>query len=254
MFTTIPGDANQMITTLHKTILAMMLLCMGLLGCNTAPEAEPLAVLQESDTTRTIQHTFGTTEVPKNPQRVLTLGEEGLLADLLDAGITPVASSVNIPEDVPLIEDAEVATVQLFSSSSNVSVETLLTYDPDLIIGTVFFIDQIGYDRLTEIAPTVAVDGSNAFTVYTETMTVLGRREEAEQNVAAFREQVKAEGTRINAASRTVTVATIYPGPSVALWFDDAVQPGAGLLAEMGATIVPAGADREGVDSNNGRC
>lgn len=235
------------------TLLCLLLSTVLLLGCSNAPAAKPLSVTGESATTRTIEHTFGTTDIPIAPQRVIALGEEGLLADLLDAGIKPLASNVNLPESLPLIEPSELEGVDVFASSSNVSIETLLTYDPDFIIGTVFFIDQLGYDRLSEIAPTVAIDGSNAFAMYTDMMTVLGRREEGEQTVAAFREEIKAEGARINAASRTVTVATIYPGPSLALWFENAPQPGAGMVAELGATVVPNGETRDGLNPSNGR-
>ncbi len=232
--------------------IALCLLCAGLVGCGQAPEATPVRVVSETESTRTIEHTFGTTEIPKTPQRVIALGEEGLLADLLDIGIQPVASIVNIPEDVPMIAPEEVAGTELLRSSGDISFETLLAFNPDLIIGTVFFIDSAGYEQLAEIAPVVAVGGDDPLETYIETLTVFGLREQAETDVAAFRERVSAEAARIGAAEMKVSVAAIYPGPSVAL-FVDGPQPVPLLLRELGVTMLPTGAAREDLDVRNGR-
>ena len=81
--------------------LGLVLATFLVVGCGNAPEAKPIVIVAESATTRTIEHTFGITEIPKNPERVIALGVEGMLADLLDIGIQPVMSIVNIPEYVP---------------------------------------------------------------------------------------------------------------------------------------------------------
>lgn len=231
----------------------LFLLLAGLLaGCGRPPEARPVVVISETATTRTIEHTFGTTEIPKEPLRVVALGEEGLLADLLDIGIRPAASLVNLPEDVPLIRPEEVAATDLLRSSGDISLERLLTYDPDLIVGTVFFVNQAGYERLAEIAPTVAIGGADPLESYVETLTVFGLRAQGEADVAAFREQVAAESARLRASELAVSVAAIYPGPSVALFFDGP-QPPPLLLREMGVTLLPDGAEREALRIDNGR-
>jgi ABC-type Fe3+-hydroxamate transport system substrate-binding protein len=86
-----------------RKLLLPTLLALALSACRSTLDTVPLRVTSETATTRTIEHTFGTTEIPAAPQRVIALGEEGLLADLLDAGITPLASIVNLPDYLPAL-------------------------------------------------------------------------------------------------------------------------------------------------------
>lgn len=221
-------------------------------GCGSAPEATPIEIVAETGTTRTISHTFGQSEIPADPQRVVALGEEGLLADLLDIGIRPVASIVNETDHVPLIAPEELAGIDLVRSSGDTSLEQLLAYHPDLIIGTTFFIDRIGYERLSEIAPTVAVGGEGALETYVETLAVFGRRAEAEAEVAAFRQEIATVAAEIGAADLAVSVAAIYPGPSAALFVDGPQTPPL-MLKELGVTMLPDGEAREELQISNGR-
>lgn len=233
-------------------LMAFLLLWLFIAGCGQVPEAEPVEILSETAVTRTIQHTFGTSEIPKEPQRVVALGEDPLLADLLDIGIQPVLSIVNEPGGVALIAPEELAGTELVRSASNVSIETLLAYDPDLIIGTVFFVNEVGYERLAAIAPTVAVGGADPLETYIETLTVFGLRDQAEADVAAFREEVAAAAAQVNAAERQVSMAAIYPGGNVALFFDGPQAPPQ-LLHDLGVTMLPTGAARDELDVRNGR-
>ncbi|GAB4582042.1 MAG: ABC transporter substrate-binding protein [Anaerolineales bacterium] len=227
-------------------------LSFSLWGCNRAPEARPVAIVSETSATRTIAHTFGTTEIPKTPERIIALGEEGLLVDLLDLGIQPVGSTVNLPDHLPLFTAEELDGIEQLISSTSVSMESLVALNPDLIIGTVFFINEIGFGQLSEIAPTIAVRGSDPLGTYLEAASVFGLREQAEQEVAQFREEIAGVAEELHPRQLEVTVATIYPGPSVALWFGG-VQPGPEMLNQLGVTLLPTGAAREELDIRNGR-
>lgn len=201
---------------------------------------------------RLIRHVFGETQVPLDPQRVLALGEEGLLADLLDAGVRPVASNVNVPEHVPLLSADELNGIALFASAGETSLEALSAYQPDLIIGTRFFVEQFGYRRLSAIAPTVALGGLTPAAQYVETLTVLGRAEAAQREVNALRAEIQAVAARIAAAEQQVSVVTVYPGASVALWVDGPT-PIPLLLRELGVQLRPDPATTEGLSIRNGR-
>lgn len=238
-----------MMRIIDKALWSIIFMFM-LLGCGGTPEAEPIVLLEESAETRTFQHTYGTTGIPAQPQRVIALGEEGLLADLLDIGVQPVVSIVNVTDDVALINDDELANTDLLPSSANTSVETLLGYNPDLIIATVFFADQIGYDRLSDIAPTVTVGGQDALEQYIETLTLFGLREQGEADVAAFEERISAESQTLNATE--LSVAAVYPGPNVALFFDGP-QAAPLLLNKLGVTMLPVGDERDDLRVRNGR-
>ncbi|MDW8403712.1 ABC transporter substrate-binding protein [Chloroflexus sp.] len=234
-------------------ILPLLAIILVLAACaGSAPAGRPLQLVETTASYRLISHAFGETRAPLAPQRILALGEEGLLADLLDAGIRPVASNVNVPDNVPLLDAAELAGIALFPSAGDISLETLSAYQPDLIIGTRFFIEQIGYQRLSSIAPTIVLSGATPLDNYIETLTIFGRGEEAQQTVAAFRAEVQAVAGRLNAAERQVSMVTIYPGANIALWFDGP-SPIPLLVRELGLQIRPDPATVNGLNIRNGR-
>lgn len=236
-----------------RSHLIALLALLGILmaACGGNIETKPLVVVSETDTTRTIEHTFGTTEISTNPQRVIALGEEGMLADLLDAGITPVASIVNLPEDLPaFINSEEVTNVELYSSSTNASIERLAALEPDLIIGTAFFIDQIGYETLAQMAPTIAVGGSNEIENYAQTLTALGLAEQAASDLAVFDAALAAARSQLGSGA-SASVVVIYPGNSVAV-LTDRPRTVPWLLRELGVTLHPDGSE-DGLSVRTGR-
>lgn len=235
-------------TRLWMSIVLVLLL--AACGTGTTPAA-PVTLVETTANHRLIRHAFGETQVPLDPQRVLALGEEGLLADLLDAGVRPLASSVNLPAHVPLLSADEINGIVLFASAGEISLEALSAYQPDLIIGTSFFIEQIGYARLAEIAPTLALGGITPTEQYLEALTVLGRAEEAQREVEAFRAEVQAAAAQINASEQQVSLVTVYPGASVALWVDGPT-PIPQMLRELGVRLRPD-PTTEGLSIRNGR-
>lgn len=241
------------IKTRRPWLFATLCCLLWLVACSQAPEAKPIVVVSETETSRTIEHTFGQTEIPTNPQRILAIGEDGLLVDLLDLGFKPVASTVNVVDPLPIVVTAvEVEGIDLIATSADISIEALLAYNPDLIIGTVFFIHQLGYDRLKEIAPTVAIGGADPIELYVQTAAVFGLQAEAEADVAEFKTQVQAEGERINSSQIELSVGAVYVGPNLAL-FVDGPQTAPTMLRELGVTMLPTGEEREALKPRNGR-
>lgn len=57
-----------------RRLIVLLLLVFVIAGCGQAPEAEPVVIVGETAVTRTIQHTFGTSEIPKEPQLLNELG------------------------------------------------------------------------------------------------------------------------------------------------------------------------------------
>lgn len=236
---------------MHTKKLILLILALGLAACGSSLETKPLTVVSETAATRTIEHTFGTTEIPANPQRVIALGEEGMLADLLDADLTPVASIVNLPDYLPpLLTPEEVAGIELYSSSTNVSVESLAALEPDLIIGIAFFVDRVGYERLSQIAPTIAVAGDNEVENYAQTLAALGLQDKADADLAAFEAALQSARDAVGSAANASVVA-IYPGNSVAV-FTDHPRTTPWLLRQMGVTLHPNG-NEDGLGARDGR-
>lgn len=201
---------------------------------------------------RVVRHALGEARVPASPRRVLALGEDGLLVDLIEIGIKPVASIVNLPDRVPLLTSEELAGVRLFRSTAETSLEEFLALRPDLIIGTRYFIEQAGYEALSRVAPTVAVEGDDPLDLYVQTLAVFGKDDIARADVDRFTARVQAERQRLGAEGRRVSVATIYPGPSVAAWVDGpSATPR--LLQALGVRLSPDASEVSGLEVRSGR-
>lgn len=212
---------------------------------------EPAATAAESGETRTVTHALGETTIPANPQRILAMGEEWLLADLLALGVKPVASTVNLPDAVPGISPEDLAGIELFSSQQ-VNLETLAELQPDLIIGNRYFVESAGYDLLSQLAPTIALSNTVPLPAYLETAAILGREESAQAQIDSFQADVTRAAEQLGDDQPTVTVATIYAGPSLAVWATGPTSVPQALL-DLGFTLRPDPAVLDDALAANGR-
>lgn len=223
-------------------ITALTLLSFALPACGQLLPAQPQPQftfqVTESAENRTIVHRFGQTSIPKTPQRVVLLGEEGMLTDLLDAGIKPIAASVNSPESLHGFNDAELQGVDVFNSTQP-NLDRIAALNPDLIVGSGFFIDQIGYDTLNKIAPTISIDASDWRQEYRDLLTVFGRCGLSQERLAAFDTAVANARRALNANGRPVSIGALYSGPSPAAWVDGPTAPPE-LVRDLGFTLSPS--------------
>lgn len=217
----------------------------GATGGPSTP-ATPMRVVATTSTMRTLAHALG--------ESVVALGEDALLVDLLDLGVKPVASNANIPmpNQIALAQPNELVGVTLYPSAAELSLEALAALQPDLIVGTRFFVEGAGYGCLTAIAPTVALDGVDALESYLEVARIFGRELEARQRVNAFITRRQRKAARIGAQGRVVSVATVYPGPSVAAWVGGP-SPIPRTLLDMGFGLSPDAASAASFGVKNGR-
>src|SRR5918998_5793645 len=163
--------------------------CSGSEGDGSAPVVEP----SSSDAFPvTIENKYGTTEIPTEPQRVVTVGfndQDFVLA----LGVTPVGERENLggydattrPWAEELLPAEEIPTV----GGEEIDLEAVAALEPDLIVGVYSFIDQPVYDQLAGIAPTLAqtdeyADGATPWQEQTLlTGRALGREGEARELV-----------------------------------------------------------------------
>ena len=164
-------------------------------GGGPADDAAPAAAPSSSDGAWpvSIENRFGTTEIPAEPERVVTVGfndQDFVLA----LGVTPVGVRENLgdydADDRPWADEqlagAEFPTV----GGMEIDVEAVAALAPDLIVGVYSFMDQAVYDQLSGIAPTLAQTGEHAdgATPWQEqtllTGEALGREDDAEALVA----------------------------------------------------------------------
>jgi iron complex transport system substrate-binding protein len=195
----------------------------------------------------TVEHEFGTTEVPADPIRIAALGEEYLLADLFSLGLGDrVTVSTSTVGDPRALEDLgfDVGDITFYVPQET-DVEQLYAEEPDLILAQPYVVDEVGYEILSGIAPTVPVVQTDDWQGnYRELAATFGPQVEAEADaqLADYDEAVASAGDELGAADRTVSVATVYPGPSVVAWAEGPIDVPATLL-DMGFTLSPDASD-----------
>ncbi|MEM8859614.1 MAG: ABC transporter substrate-binding protein, partial [Chloroflexota bacterium] len=114
-----------------------------------------------------VEHAYGETEIPADPQRIY-VNDAGTMQILLSLGIIP-AATVSWIESHPeaLVEVAGDVEILLDFTGEGVNPEELLNLEPDLILGHAQFapgqITEDQYAVFSEIAPTVVFTGNPFF-------------------------------------------------------------------------------------------
>ncbi len=115
----------------------------------------------------TVRHVFGETKIPAAPQRVVSAGFTGQ-DDLLAVGVVPIAVTEWFggepfavwPWARPELADAQPTVLSL---TDGIQVDQITRLKPDLIIATNAGLDADTYTKLSNIAPTIAQSGADAF-------------------------------------------------------------------------------------------
>jgi iron complex transport system substrate-binding protein len=199
----------------------------------------------------TIEHAFGTTVVPSEPQRVVVVGLNE--ADYLySLGVAPVGVhewwggyhyATGPWADATRIEvGAEPDVLEGF----DINPEWVAELEPDLIVATYHDVDRTMYDTLSKIAPVVAASADHEAwaTPWREQLrliaTAVGRTERAEEVITGVDdtiEEIKAAHPDI--AGATFETGLLEDGSLTAYSSDDI---GNQMLAELGMSV-PASFD-----------
>lgn len=134
----------------------------------TAPtEAESTAAASEAGATAedafpvSIEHTYGSTEIPERPERVVTVGfndQDFVLA----LGVVPVAEREFLGADAsgrPWAQEALDGARPEQIDAVEIDFELIAALEPDLILGLYSAMTAEEYGTLSQIAPTVAQPG-----------------------------------------------------------------------------------------------
>ena len=137
-------------------------LLLGLTGCGSGGQAGGESGETASGEPRTIEHKYGSTEVPDSAKRIVTVGYTDQDA-VLALGITPVAVRDWFGDQPGAVwpwarDELEEAEPEVLPSTE-INFEQVAALEPDLIIGTSSGMTEDEYAKLSEIAPTVAQPG-----------------------------------------------------------------------------------------------
>jgi len=146
----------------------------------------------------TVEHALGTTVVPAEPQRVVTVGltehDTVLALGVIPVGVTdwygdqPFATWPWAQDE---LGDAE---PEVLSSADGLQYERIAALEPDLILGTNAGLDDAMYEQLSAIAPTIAHPaGTDAyFSPWDQQALLVGQALGREAEVRLVIDEVKA--------------------------------------------------------------
>ncbi|WGW13892.1 iron-siderophore ABC transporter substrate-binding protein [Saxibacter everestensis] len=172
-------------------------------GGGTAPEAGPAE--SGGPFPVTIKNVFGETTIEQQPQRIVTLGWNA--QDVVYAlGQTPVgmpsyAYGANKDGVMPwTAEHYKSSETTLLDTADGPPYEEILSLEPDVILAPYEGFDDAAYNKLSEIAPTVAYPDKAWQTSWQDQTTIIGKAigktdeaeklvEETTQKIAAAAEQ-----------------------------------------------------------------
>jgi iron complex transport system substrate-binding protein len=192
----------------------------------------------------TIEHTFGTIEIPAEPQRIITIGfseQDSVLA----LGVIPVAvrewfgkqPNAVWPWAQDELGDAEPEVLTM--PFGELDFETIAALEPDLIIATHSGITAEEYETLSQIAPTVAQSGDYPdFGMSWQEQTrvigrALGRLERAEELIAEVEAHI-ADAAEAHPEFDGATIAWASPSGDGQYWAVGTSTPPMQFLAALG--------------------
>lgn len=209
----------------------------------------------------TIEHAFGSTEITEEPKRVATWGW-GSTEAAIASGVYPVAIAeqlwtVGKGNLLPWVEEAYDAKgvehptlLPDDGSGSTVPYDEFIAAKPDLILAPYSGITEEQYDKLAEIAPTVAYPEAPWTTTWQDTITItakaLGRSAHGERilgDIDAF----LADEAEKHPEFAGKTIAALYPGPNAISPYTE-LDPRLAILTKLGFDVAPSIAELDTSD------
>lgn len=203
-----------------------------------------------SDSGATIEHAFGETQVPADPQRVVTWGW-GSADAAVALGVVPVAMPHQsyggdaegvLPWLRERLEADGAALPTVLPDQQEVPIEAIAAADPDLVLAPYSGITEQEYAQLSQIAPTVAYPDTPWATPWRETVEIvgaaLGKTGEAQALLADIDEQV-AEQASAHPELEGKTVAMVWETPE-SLYVYRPADARVAFTEDLGLTTAPA--------------
>ncbi|MGQ0773130.1 MAG: iron-siderophore ABC transporter substrate-binding protein [Pseudonocardiales bacterium] len=236
----IHDDATRRQFLIGGTALAALLA-----GC-ASTEPTPEAPAASTGFPVTISHKYGSTEIPKVPERVIAVGlteQDTLLA----LGVTPVATREWFGEQPGALwpwarDQAGGATPDVLAYELN--YEKIVALRPDLILAVSWGITEEEYPKLSQIAPTVAqsydfVDGGTPWQDQTRIIgRALGQEQRAQELVTAVETRF-AESRRAYPQFPGATAVAAYDFGDRQLGIYGPQDPRARILTSLGFEVPP---------------
>lgn len=174
-------------------------LALGLVGCASGSGAETGDGAQPEGTIA-VEHAFGTSYVPEDPERVATVAWSNHEVPLA-LGVVPVGMAKAgfggmdvLPWTQEALDELGAETPVLFDEADGIDFEAVADTDPDVILAGYSGLSQDDYDTLSEIAPVVAYPEAAWSTSWRELIEInslgMGMAEEGEALIAEIEQTI----------------------------------------------------------------
>ncbi|MGO4531242.1 AraC family transcriptional regulator [Paenibacillus sp. 2TAF8] len=203
---------------------AMMVLCTSLIlsacqasnttgGAAAQESTSQTAATTASDSTaaetRVYKHLKGETNIPVQPQRVVSFFH---LGELISLGVKPVGTTTYVLDNPHISDKTGITDIGIPPDA-----EKILSLQPDLIVTTPALAEIVegGYDALSKIAPTIVIEQNNEPIKDIEMFgDILGKQEEAKQWNEKFTAKIAAYKAKISPYVRvdeTFSILNVRP-------------------------------------------
>lgn len=227
----------------HLTYLILLSVLTVILvsACNTTHDTNITSYKQPVENCRTVQHVMGSTCIPRNPQRVVTLDS---FENTWALGIRAIASTHVTGFPMPKYLQGKVGRVESVGNYNNPNIEKILRLRPDLIISGSNL--KGIYKQLSYIAPTVVLNTPYPSPPWTDMLEelaqILGKEEVGKQLIDKYWQRVEKlkQALGVGAASpnenrcNTIKVSIANTSSESGIWSYGEKQFSGSVLKDIG--------------------
>ncbi|MCU0537451.1 MAG: iron-siderophore ABC transporter substrate-binding protein [Hydrococcus sp. Prado102] len=213
---------SNLVSRRIKPFFSIALLLLLVTSCAKLSSEKNVTSIQQPGVTtecRIIQHEFGETCVPLQPQRIIALSPDIALDPIIALGIVPVGYTSYYngtgKEVLSSVSFDDVKGATSVGTSDQPSLEKIFMLKPDLILAT----KNDPYKLLSAIAPTVVVPSPNLDKPANEAFfkenlryigKVLGEEAKAEEVLEQYHKRIEQLQQRLGNQLKQIEVSLIY--------------------------------------------
>ncbi|HAG80698.1 MAG TPA: iron-siderophore ABC transporter substrate-binding protein [Cyanobacteria bacterium UBA12227] len=223
-------------------------ICLLLLGvftvilvsaCNPTTNTSITSHKQPVEDCRIVKHEMGSTCIPRNPQRVVTMWL-GSLSSAWALGIKPIASTWIPDEAFPEYLDGG-DSIKYVGTIAEPNLEKILSIKPDLIVSNTRLRNL--YQRLSAIAPTVVVNISSPPPPWQENLeniaNIFGKEREKKQLINQYWQRIEKIKQALGNKRHQMQVSVITVNPPYGIFTYGKKHPTGKLLHDIGLQRPP---------------
>jgi iron complex transport system substrate-binding protein len=201
-----------------------------------SPSQTPAASGGSDAGTFAFEHSAGTTDVPVDPQRIVTTTDQNALLPLMELGVVPVASAGLLGDDgsqtFRRMDGYDTSGIEFIGAYGEPNLEAMAAQRPDLIVGYEF--DE-SYEEFSQIAPTVLVQifDRPLTEALLDLATLVGEEEQGQEKLAAHEQRIADLQTALEPVRDELSVSVVTAGEGGLFYRADDGQALGTVMADL---------------------